>query len=94
MVATVAKLITVQEAAEILRLHPRTVMNMAKRGDLPGSKIGKQWRFDLEAVESWLENQFRIPGRSLPASVPAVKRKRPFPNDSSCHRWLFASLYL
>jgi len=59
MVATVAKLITVQEAAEILRLHPRTVMNMAKRGELPGSKIGKQWRFDLEAVESWLENQFR-----------------------------------
>lgn len=57
--ATVAKLITVQEAAELLRVHPRTVMNMAKRGELPGSKIGKQWRFDLEAVESWIGRHFR-----------------------------------
>ena len=48
------KLLTVQEAAELLRLHPRTVMNMAKRGDLPGSKIGKQWRFDATALENWL----------------------------------------
>jgi len=62
----VPKLITVQEAAELLRVHPRTVMNMAKRGELPGSKIGKQWRFDLEAVEAWIANSFRQP-TPLPA---------------------------
>jgi excisionase family DNA binding protein len=47
-------LLTVREAGEILRLHPRTVMNMARRGELPGCKIGKQWRFARRAVENWL----------------------------------------
>jgi excisionase family DNA binding protein len=48
------QLLTVREAGEILRLHPRTVMNMARRGELPGCKIGKQWRFARLAVENWL----------------------------------------
>ncbi len=48
------QLLTVREAGEILRLHPRTVMNMARRGQLPGCKIGKQWRFARMAVENWL----------------------------------------
>jgi excisionase family DNA binding protein len=33
-----AIVITVQEAAQMLKLHPRTIMNMARRGEIPSTK--------------------------------------------------------
>jgi PTS system nitrogen regulatory IIA component len=29
-------------------------MNMARRGEIPATKIGRQWRFDAALLESWL----------------------------------------
>lgn len=46
------KLLTCEEAATHLRLHPRTVGRMLQEGRLPGVKVGRQWRIrrvDLEA---------------------------------------------
>ncbi len=40
------EILTVQEVATLLKLHPRTVMKMAMGGDLPAAKVGKKWRFD------------------------------------------------
>ncbi len=47
--------LTSQEAAEILRVTPATVMNMIKRGQLRGKKIGvggvsSPWRIPQEDV--------------------------------------------
>ena len=44
--------LTVDEAAAFLRVHPRTVLRLLARGELPGVKVGRQWRLwraDLEA---------------------------------------------
>ena len=39
-------------AAEFLGLHPTTLQARAKAGEVPGAKIGKEWRFlDLDLVE-------------------------------------------
>ena len=47
-----SELLTVQEAAERLKLNPQTVRRWIRRGLLPGTKIGrKEWRIregDLE----------------------------------------------
>jgi excisionase family DNA binding protein len=38
-------LLTVQEAAEFLRISQSTVYRMIKRGDLGAHRVGKKWVF-------------------------------------------------
>ena len=49
-----AKIITVGELAEYLRVHRSTVYRWLKRRQLPGFKIGGDWRFDVEEIDEWL----------------------------------------
>lgn len=45
---------TVEEAAKALRVHPRTVLDLIRRGDFPARKVGVGWRISPAAVEAWL----------------------------------------
>ncbi|HLG65070.1 MAG TPA: helix-turn-helix domain-containing protein [Ktedonosporobacter sp.] len=45
------------EVAEMLRVHPRTVKRLAGQGDLPGFRVGGQWRFRREAIEEYIRRQ-------------------------------------
>jgi len=54
------KLVAV-EVAKHLKVHPSTVYKMAKRGELPGFKIGSDWRFDRAQIDEWIRS--RIHGR-------------------------------
>jgi len=47
------------EVAKHLRVHPSTVYKMAKRGDLPGFKIGSDWRFDRAQFDEWIRSRLR-----------------------------------
>jgi len=44
------KMVTAKEVAEFLRLTETTVCKLAASGELPGFKIGKSWRFDMEEI--------------------------------------------
>ena len=46
-----AGLLTPAEVAERLRLHPKTVVRMARDGRLPAIKIGTGWRFDADQLD-------------------------------------------
>ena len=46
----IAKILTTHELASYLRLTEATVCNLAASGELPGFKIGKSWRFDMNEV--------------------------------------------
>ena len=48
------RLLTIAEAAEILRVHPTTIYRLVKRGVLPGFKIGGNWRIDRGSFELFL----------------------------------------
>jgi len=48
-----AKVITVGELSEYLRVHRSTLYRLLKRGQLPGFKIGSDWRFNLETIDNW-----------------------------------------
>ena len=48
-------LMTVDEVAEFLRLKPETIRSMARRGDLPGIKLGRVWRFRRTSISQILE---------------------------------------
>jgi excisionase family DNA binding protein len=42
---------TTREVAALLRLKESTVCSLVSKGRLPGYKVGKSWRFDLEKIE-------------------------------------------
>jgi excisionase family DNA binding protein len=47
-------LYTVNDLARLLQLEPETIRAMARRGEIPGIKIGRVWRFDPIKINSWL----------------------------------------
>ena len=46
-----SEVLTVQEVANYLRIDIRTVYRLAKRGEIPCIKIGRQWRFNREDIK-------------------------------------------
>jgi len=50
------RLLTLREAAEVLRLSARTVREYVKRGEIRGKIIGKQWRFKRADLHAFFEN--------------------------------------
>ncbi len=48
------EVLTVQEAAELLRVEEKLVLGLASSGELPGRELGGQWRFARAALLRWL----------------------------------------
>jgi len=42
------------EAAELLRVEEATLVELAAKGELPGRRVGAQWRFSRSALLAWL----------------------------------------
>lgn len=47
------------QAAKLLRIHPKTLQKMARRGEIHGSHVGKLWRFRASDLNDWLYQQER-----------------------------------
>lgn len=48
-------LLTVEELGELLRVSPKAVYAMVRRGQVKGAiKVGRRLRFDRDAVLEWL----------------------------------------
>lgn len=47
-------LLTVKEMAQKLKLSSQTLYKMVRQGEIPGVKVGNQWRFDPSQVHAWL----------------------------------------
>jgi len=45
---------TPRQAAYYLKLHIVTLYRLLKRGQIPGAKIGGQWRFEKTVLDKWL----------------------------------------
>lgn len=48
--------LTLREAAEILRLNPRTLREYVSRGAIEGRIIGGRWRFRRADLDAFFEN--------------------------------------
>ncbi len=51
------QIMTLREVAQYLGLHVMTVYKLTREGRVPAAKIGGQWRFKRDILESWLEAQ-------------------------------------
>ena len=46
-------ILTAEEVAKYLRIHPYTAKRLAREGKLSGFKIGGQWRFRKDDIDQW-----------------------------------------
>lgn len=51
------QIMTVQEVAKYLGVHPVTVYRLIKETDIPAFKIRGQWRFKKDVFDAWLINK-------------------------------------
>ena len=48
-------IMTVDDIAEYLLMHPLTVRRLANEGVLPMFKVGRQWRAKRAILDRWIE---------------------------------------
>lgn len=51
----VERLLSMQEAADLLSVHRLTVYNLIKRGDLEATKVGRQWRIKPSSLKRLID---------------------------------------
>lgn len=56
--------LSADEAAEMLHMHPRTIRRLLASGELPGTRLGRQWRISVTSVRTLIE------GGGKPRSEP------------------------
>lgn len=73
------RLLTTRDLQQILQVDRITVYRMLEAGELPGIKIGGQWRFPEQEVKEWLEGvKARRAGADAAAcSVPGLSADVP-----------------
>lgn len=52
-------LMTIDELARYMRVSRFTIYRLVKRQFIPGTKIGRQWRFQKEEIDQWVRDQSR-----------------------------------
>jgi len=50
----VEALLTSKEASRVLKIHPKVLERMAKRGEIPALKVGKFWRYRATTLDAWI----------------------------------------
>jgi len=64
------EILTIQEAAVMLKIGIRTVARLATARKLPAKKVGSQWRFSRRALLNFVE------GNLVQATKPGKERTR------------------
>lgn len=76
-----SKVLTVKGVAEYLCVHPSTIYHLLRQHELPGFKMGSDWRFNIEEIDRWWvqrEKQMVPPG-CLP---PSAKSSNVYPTNA------------
>ncbi len=59
------EILNAEQAAEFLGFNPYTVREKARLGEIPGRKVGREWRFSRTALLEWLR-EGETPRRRAP----------------------------
>jgi excisionase family DNA binding protein len=47
------RVMTVREVSGYLQVHPSTIYRLLKHNQIPAFHVGSDWRFNIEAIDSW-----------------------------------------
>ncbi|MBN2407656.1 MAG: PTS sugar transporter subunit IIA [Elusimicrobia bacterium] len=65
-------ILTTQELSIYLKLNEKTVLRLAQSGKIPGYKIGNQWRFNISAIDEYLQdNIIKTPSFNIGDTISA-----------------------
>ncbi len=53
-------ILTLQQAAEQLGVHPRTLMRIMERDEIRGFQIGNRWKFMQSELDAYLQRQQEV----------------------------------
>jgi two-component system nitrogen regulation response regulator NtrX len=53
----VLEIMTIEQVARYLSLHELTVRRLARDGEIPAFKVGRQWRVKRELLDRWIERE-------------------------------------
>jgi excisionase family DNA binding protein len=51
---TQSDILTVDEAAELLKIPRSSVYKLAQQGKIPAKKVGRHWRFHRQTIVNWI----------------------------------------
>ena len=63
MAAKRDEIMTMDELAEYLKISKSTLYKLVVENKLPGTKIGKRWRFHKDAIDAWVKHGLVNPPR-------------------------------
>ena len=69
-----SRVMTVKELSDYLKVHPSTVYRQLKRGGLPAFKVGSDWRFNIESIESLAATAGQLQGLRAPRELGRRRR--------------------
>jgi excisionase family DNA binding protein len=69
MEASFEKLLSQEEAAELLGIHSETLRRMAVRGEVPALKVGRFWKYRGSALDSWVSSRLNCSSLSCREKV-------------------------
>lgn len=78
------KLFTTEQVANILQVHPFTILKFIRDGKLKGIKLGRVYRIRESDVEQFLEERMTKPRKVIPRNKPPEEKKvspQPKEND-------------
>ena len=50
-------LLDTDEAAAVMKIHPKTLQKLARSGSIHGIRVGKLWRFRASHIQDWIDKQ-------------------------------------
>lgn len=53
-------ILTIEQVAKHLKLQPQTIYKWAQEGQIPGAKVGKEWRFRKSILDEWLDTAIHL----------------------------------
>lgn len=53
-------ILTVDEAAELLKIPRSSVYKLAQEGKLPAQKVGRHWRFHRTTILRWISGTIKF----------------------------------
>ena len=48
------KVLTIEELAAYLKISKSSLYKLAQKGEIPGQKVCKHWRFRRDIIDQWL----------------------------------------
>lgn len=88
-------IMTIEEVAKYIKVSDRTVLDWAKKGEIPAGKLGNVWRFQQKEIDQWINNKLV----KKPESVGGLKElkhvlapERVLCTDFSTKRDIFTAL--